>query len=139
MRLDHALKLKRGDYVCYGDHWLGKKCHDTYEAEVLKVTDKGGILVRGTSGSEHWIPYHHVIHTDGHIWWDTDFRPDDLIIKPIEPLKVGPTTLFNAEQVREIEAAWLLHGRNPNVVNPAKIGSGVPVGPLPKCPVEVVS
>jgi hypothetical protein len=55
-------------------------CSFRIYAEVLFVTEKGGIRVRNQHGQELWVPYHHVINSDaGVCWWKEDsFVTDDV-------------------------------------------------------------
>jgi hypothetical protein len=76
MRKAEVLRLKAGQYVCWGDRSRASAgpgpspWGQTYEGEVMFVTGNGGVRVREhESGQERWIGYHHVIHTDGTVWW----------------------------------------------------------------------
>jgi hypothetical protein len=70
MRRDDALRLKVGTLLHYGNSaWL-HKCSFTRWGHVVKVTERGGIIVNEydanrPSGRETVVPYHHVISTHG--------------------------------------------------------------------------
>jgi hypothetical protein len=81
MRKAEVLRLKPGQYVCWADTNRGSSRNrptpwgNIYEGEVVFVTEKGGVRVRERkSGEERWIPYHHVYHTKGTVWWREQVR-----------------------------------------------------------------
>lgn len=55
-----ALRLQEGDVVKYGDHKIPSKQAWTRQGRVLRVTSKGGVLVRYDRRQDEWVPYHRI-------------------------------------------------------------------------------
>lgn len=55
-----ALRLKHGDVVEFGDNKITTRQTRIRQGVVLRVTAKGGVLVRPIGLREEWVPYHHI-------------------------------------------------------------------------------
>ena len=60
MRKTEALKLKRGDWIRYGDSNWGQRVTRWRLGRVAHVTARGGIKL----DTGEWVPYHYVLHKE---------------------------------------------------------------------------
>lgn len=64
MHKREAMHLRSGDRLGYGHSmWTAniEKENSYREGVVVRVTPRGGILVKNDFGGEIWVPYHHVV------------------------------------------------------------------------------
>jgi hypothetical protein len=61
VRKAEALRLERGQQICFGASKVGSaECATTEVGTVLFVTKKGGLRAK-VGDQETWVPYHHVV------------------------------------------------------------------------------
>ena len=61
MKKRDALKLRPGDHVVYANSMFTQNATWMGRGTVIRVTPKGGILLRAQSGDSEWTAYHLVV------------------------------------------------------------------------------